>query len=73
MSQQTLDCRNIHCPLPIVRMTQAVRSMASGEELEVLATDAAFEPDLEAWSRKTGHEIVHLEVGDIVRAVVRVK
>ncbi|MCA9059418.1 MAG: sulfurtransferase TusA family protein, partial [Planctomycetaceae bacterium] len=38
MTERTVDCRGLNCPLPIVRISQEVRTMTSGESLEVLAT-----------------------------------
>ncbi len=43
-----LDARGLRCPLPIVRLTQAVKKMDIGMEIRVLADDPAFQPDVEA-------------------------
>ena len=56
--QQRVDARGLSCPLPIVKTAQAVKLIAPGELLEVLATDAGSVKDFEAWSRATGHELV---------------
>jgi tRNA 2-thiouridine synthesizing protein A len=31
--------------------------MEAGELLEVFADDPAFKPDIQAWCRRTGHEL----------------
>ena len=59
--------------MPIVKLGMAVRQLAAGTEIEVEATDPAFEPDLQAWARKTGHTIVTFTAGEIQRAVVRTR
>jgi hypothetical protein len=41
-----------------------------GARVEVRADDAAFEPDLRAWARQTGHAIVALDPGAVTRALV---
>lgn len=69
-----LDCRGLRCPMPIVKLGMAVRQLAPDSEVEVEATDPAFEPDLQAWARKTGHTLVSVDsAGDVQRAVVRTR
>lgn len=69
-----LDCRGLRCPMPIVKLGMAVRQLEDGTEVEVEATDPAFEPDLHAWARKTGHTVVHFDHGgDVQRALVRTR
>lgn len=70
---QELDMRGIKCPLPIVRLGAAVRQMAVGEEVRVLADDKGFTPDVNAWSEKTGHELVSLDSSDPARLVAVVR
>src|SRR5688500_1769546 len=36
---QTLDVRGQSCPLPVVRASQAIKGLSTGQTLEVLATD----------------------------------
>ena len=55
---RTLDCRGLSCPLPIVKTAQAIKPLASGELLEVLATDPGSVKDFAAWSKATGNELV---------------
>jgi TusA-related sulfurtransferase len=55
---QTLDARGKSCPMPIVLTAKAVKLMSVGDALTVQADDRAFIPDIEAWCRKTGHELV---------------
>lgn len=56
--------------MPIVKIGMAIRSLTAGDRLTVEATDPAFEPDLAAWSRKTGHKVIEFEDGGVKRAVV---
>jgi tRNA 2-thiouridine synthesizing protein A len=58
--------------MPIVRLSQAVTAAAVGQTIEVVATDTAFGPDIQAWCRKTGQELVQLEESDaLVKALVK--
>jgi len=67
-----LDCRNMNCPMPIVELSKAARTLERDDVLEVLATDLAFKMDLEAWLRRTGHECISFEHSDCQRARIRI-
>jgi tRNA 2-thiouridine synthesizing protein A len=54
------------CPLPVVKTSQAVKKMELGQVLELLATDPGVEPDMRAWSRRTGNELISIEKQDSV-------
>lgn len=69
---RTLDVRGQSCPLPVVRASQAIKDLASGDVLEVLATDPGSKTDFPAWTRTTGHELVERSEDDgVFRYVVR--
>ena len=71
---QTLDARGLSCPMPIVKTAQAIAKLASGELLEVLATDAGSVKDFAAWTRTTGNELVESgQDGPVYRFVIRRK
>ncbi len=55
---RTLDVKGLSCPLPIVKTAQALKQMAPGEHIEVLATDPGSVKDFAAWSKTTGNPIV---------------
>jgi tRNA 2-thiouridine synthesizing protein A len=65
-----LDCTGLRCPLPIVKVSLAMRTMAAGERLLVEATDPAFRPDIMAWTRQLGHRLVSFEPGAVQRALI---
>ena len=70
----TLDARGLKCPMPIVKTAQAIKGVGSGELLEVLTTDPGAVADFAAWSRATGHTLVHQSIDDSVyRFVLRRK
>ena len=70
----TVDARGLSCPMPIVKTAQAMKPLASGDLLEVLATDAGSVKDFAAWSRTTGNELVEQTTdGGVFRFVLREK
>ena len=69
---QTIDARGLSCPMPIVKTAQAIRSVASGDLIEVLATDPGSVKDFAAWIRTTGNELVEQTTDDgVFRFVIR--
>jgi TusA-related sulfurtransferase len=77
MTLETLhlvDARGLSCPMPIVKTAQAIKTIASGELIEVLATDKGSVADFAAWTRTTGHALVEQSVdGGVYRFVIRRK
>ena len=63
-ADQVLDCTGMACPLPVVKTSQAVKKMDLGQVLELLATDPGVEPDMKAWSRRTGNELIGITSTD---------
>jgi tRNA 2-thiouridine synthesizing protein A len=53
-----LDCTGLLCPMPIVKTTKAIKELQSGQILKMIATDAGSPPDIAAWSRQTGNELL---------------
>lgn len=69
---ETLDVRGLKCPLPVLKANKALRGMAPGAELLVLATDPAAEKDFPAFAEETGHALVSLTREDeVLRVVLR--
>jgi len=57
-----LDCSDLLCPMPIVKTTKAIKELQSGQILKMIATDAGSPPDIAAWSRQTGNELLRSTV-----------
>ena len=53
-----LDTRGSLCPVPIMKTSRAIRQVKVGDVLEVLATDPGSKPDISAWTRMTGNELL---------------
>jgi tRNA 2-thiouridine synthesizing protein A len=69
---KTLDCIGLQCPLPVIKTAQAIKEIPMGEVLELLASDPGVEPDMKAWTRRTGNELISLEkIDQIFRVLIR--
>ena len=63
-----LDCLGRKCPQPIIELGRRISDVKVGELVELLADDPAAGPDVAAWCRMRGHELV---VSESPRFVVR--
>jgi len=68
----TLDCRGLDCPLPVVKLGKAIKTVPPGAAIELLATDPGSVVDLEAFEKQSGHRIVERgESAGVFRFVVQ--
>ncbi len=58
-----LDCRGLNCPLPILKTKKALDGIEVGQILKMVATDPGSVPDVAAFSRRTGHQVVQQSEG----------
>lgn len=54
----SLDCRGLVCPMPVIKLSRAIKTIDKGAVLEMLATDPGSVPDVEAFQKQTGHQVV---------------
>ncbi len=74
MSETLLDVKGMNCPLPVLRANRALRALAPGDRLRVLATDRAAVADFQAFCRETGHALVAMgEESGVLSFVIRKK
>jgi tRNA 2-thiouridine synthesizing protein A len=57
----TVDVKGKACPIPVVKTAKAMKEMSSGQVLELLATDPGVEPDMHAWAKQTGNELISID------------
>jgi TusA-related sulfurtransferase len=70
----TIDARGLSCPMPIIKTAQAVKTIRSGQAVELIATDVGSIKDVAAWCRATGNELIEqTSDGAVYRFVIRRK
>ena len=66
-----VDARGLACPMPIVKTAQAIKTVVSGDTVEVLATDSGSVKDFAAWAKTTGNPLIEQTTdGGVFRFVV---
>jgi tRNA 2-thiouridine synthesizing protein A len=69
-----IDAKGLFCPVPIIKASEAIRSLRSGAIVEVISDDPAIEFDMPAWCRSQGHTIESVMVdGSVFHYFVRKK
>lgn len=58
MSTHQLDARRLLCPMPVIRVQDAIADLDPGEILEVVCTDPGALNDVPAWCRINGHRVL---------------
>ncbi len=57
----TLDAKGLSCPLPVVKARLEIEKLATGQVLEVVATDPGSVSDFANWTKMSGHDLLSSE------------
>ncbi|MBM3302752.1 MAG: sulfurtransferase TusA family protein [Deltaproteobacteria bacterium] len=60
---KVLDLKGLPCPMPVVRMSQEIKSVSVGQVIEVHTTDPGSLSDFPAWAKTTGNEVLETNQG----------
>lgn len=61
---KTLDTSGLLCPEPVMMLHKAVKEVAIGEVVEVIATDPSTQRDIPKFCMFLGHELVEQKKTD---------
>ena len=64
---ETIDCRGLKCPLPVLKMEKRLSQLAAGASFVVLATDPMAKVDIPLFCRQHGHDCAVTTEGDVLR------
>lgn len=53
-----VDARRLLCPMPVIRVQNAVKKLSPGSRVKAICTDPGALSDIPAWSRINGHKII---------------
>jgi tRNA 2-thiouridine synthesizing protein A len=57
MADLTVDARNLQCPMPVLKIAQAMNQLSPGQTVELVATDRGALSDIPAWTKDMGHSL----------------
>ena len=60
----TLDTSGKCCPMPMVETNKAIKGLAVGDVLEIIATDVGTRKDIPSWCERTGQTLLSMTEED---------
>lgn len=54
----TVDATGLNCPMPLLKAKQGLKSLSSGQCLEVIATDPGSVRDFKVFAELSGNELL---------------
>ncbi|MCG7955108.1 MAG: sulfurtransferase TusA family protein [Candidatus Thiodiazotropha endolucinida] len=64
MKRHQIDCRRLLCPMPVIKVQNAIEDLPAGTLVEAICTDPGALNDIPAWSRINGHRLVETRSDD---------
>lgn len=64
MSHFELNARRLLCPMPVIRAQDKIKTLNTGDTLDVICTDPGAENDIPAWCRINGHKVLTIKHND---------
>ena len=55
---KVLDTSGMLCPVPVIKTSKAIKEIQVGQVLQMISTDPGAPPDMVAWARQTGNELL---------------
>ncbi len=71
-SKESLDLTGLACPMPIVKVSKAMKTLEPGDVIDALTSDPGAQTDFPAWARTSGNEILKTQTeGDNTRFYIK--
>jgi len=64
MQNIRVDARRLFCPIPVIRLQDAMQDLQIGGEVIITCTDPGVKNDIPAWSRINGHSVLSMQERD---------
>ena len=70
MSNETLNAKRLLCPLPVIRTQDKIKTLQTGDVLEVECTDPGVMQDIPAWCRINGHKVLETITDEMLYTII---
>ena len=61
---KVLDLKGLACPMPVVKLSKAIKEVEVGQVIEATTTDPGSLTDFPAWAKTSGNEILDTKQAD---------
>ncbi len=58
MATITVNARRLLCPMPVIRLQDAIKKVQAGDEVEIICTDPGAMNDIPTWCRINKHKLL---------------
>jgi tRNA 2-thiouridine synthesizing protein A len=69
---RTLDCTDLKCPLPLLKLKVAINECSSDRVIRLVTTDPISLRDIPAFCQRAGHQLKSISEGDPHEFIIEV-
>ena len=70
---RTLDCADLKCPLPLLKLKVAINDDCSDRAIRLLTTDPISLRDIPAFCKRTGHYLASINEGPLLEFIIELR
>ena len=70
---RTLDCADLKCPLPLLKLKVAINDDCSDRTIRLLTTDPISLRDIPAFCKRTGHHLAFINEGALLEFIIELR
>ncbi|MGB1967706.1 MAG: sulfurtransferase TusA family protein [Litorivicinaceae bacterium] len=70
---RTLDCADLKCPLPLLKLKVAINDDCSDRSIRLLTTDPISLRDIPAFCKRTGHHLASINEGPLLEFIIELR
>ena len=70
---RTLDCTDLKCPLPLLKLKVAINDDCSDRSIRLLTTDPISLRDIPAFCKRTGHHLASINEGPLLEFIIELR
>lgn len=56
----TIDAKGLKCPMPVIKLQQAIRQLSAGQLVKIECTDLSAEKDIGSWCKVNKHGLIQV-------------
>jgi len=64
LPQISLNAKNLRCPMPVIKLQQAIRGLTEESLIKMACTDPGAEKDVASWCKVNKHTLIETKTTD---------
>ena len=70
---RTLDCTDLKCPLPLLKLKVAINENSSDRVIKLVTSDPISLRDIPAFCHRAGHRLISVSEGDPHEFIIEIE